>query len=185
VSVDRLLDILVTAPCHLLLQRKTRGQILYHLPPTSRLYKVSLGLTIVFFTGVILAQIVLVIKNGWTSSSQLLLMLGGLIFPLFFLSSVDHFAITEAGLYYQGRFIEWKDLYTFQWKEEGDYKLGLGKETYILGLNVPGDSFPQWLERYKFQRDQREDIDKLLSQYLPRAARDAVLVPQEILRRFE
>jgi uncharacterized membrane protein YobD (UPF0266 family) len=168
VSVDRLLDILVTAPCYLLLQRKTRGQILYHLP-TSRLYKVSLGLTIVFFTGAILV-LVIKTKNGWTSSSQLLLALGGLIYPLFFLSSLDHFAITEAGLYYQGRFIEWKDLYTFQWKEEGDYKFGLGKETYILGLNVPGDSFPQWLERYKFQRDQREDIDKLLSQYLPRTA---------------
>ena len=167
-SVDRLLDILVTAPCYLLLQRKTRGQILYHLP-TSRLYKVFLGLTIVFFTGAILV-LVIKTKNGWTSSSQLLLALGGLIYPLFFLSSVDHFAITEAGLYYQGRFIEWKDLYTFQWKEEGDYKLGLGKETYILGLNVPSDSFPQWLERYKFQRDQREDIDNLLSQYLPRTA---------------
>ena len=168
-SVDRLLDILVRAPCYLLLQRKTRGQILYHLPPTSRLYKVSLGLTIVFFTGVILV-LVIKTKNGWTSLSHLLLTLGGLIFPLFFLSSVDHFAITEAGLYYQGRFIKWKDLYTFQWKEEGDYKFGLGKETYILGLNVPSDSFPQWLERYKFQRDQREDIDNLLSQYLPRAA---------------
>ena len=167
-SVDRLLDILVTAPCYLLLQRQTRGQILYHLP-TSRLYKVFLGLTIVFFTGAILV-LVIKTKNGWTSSSQLLLALGGLIYPLFFLSSVDHFAITEAGLYYQGRFIEWKDLYTFQWKEEGDYKLGLGKETYILGLNVPSDSFPQWLERYKFQRDQREDIDNLLSQYLPRTA---------------
>ena len=167
-SVDRLLDILVTAPCYLLLQRQTRGQILCHLP-TSRLYKVFLGLTIVFFTGAILV-LVIKTKNGWTSSSQLLLALGGLIYPLFFLSSVDHFAITEAGLYYQGRFIEWKDLYTFQWKEEGDYKLGLGKETYILGLNVPSDSFPQWLERYKFQRDQREDIDNLLSQYLPRTA---------------
>ena len=168
VSVDRLLDILVTAPCYLLLQRQTRGQILYHLP-TSRLYKVFLGLTIVFFTGAILV-LVIKTKNGWTSSSQLLLALGGLIYPLFFLSSLDHFAITEAGLYYQGRFIEWKDLYTFQWKEEGDYKFGLGKETYILGLNVPSDSFPQWLERYKFQRDQREDIDNLLSQYLPRTA---------------
>ena len=167
-SVDRLLDILVTAPCYLLLQRKTRGQILYHLP-TSRLYKVFLGLTIVFFTGAILV-LVIKTKNGWTSSSQLLLALGGLIYPLFFLSSLDHFAITEAGLYYQGRFIEWKDLYTFQWKEEGDYKFGLGKETYILGLNVPSDSFPQWFERYKFQRDQREDIDNLLSQYLPRTA---------------
>ena len=171
-SVNRLLDILVTAPSYRLWQRKARGQILYHLP-TSRLYprlhKVSLGLGIVFSTCAILTQIMLVIKNGWTSLSQMLLM-PGLIFLLFFLSSVGDFVITEAGLYYQGRFREWKDLHAFQWKEEGEYKLGLGAEAYILGLNVTGDSYPQWLDRYKFQRDQREDIDKLLSQYLPKAA---------------
>ena len=171
-SVNRLLDILVTAPCYRLWHRKTNGQILYYLP-TSRLYprlhKVSLGLGIVFFTCAILAQIMLLIKNGWTSLSQMLLM-PSLIFFLFFLPSAGHFLITEAGLYYQGRFIEWKDLHAFQWKEEGDYKFGLGAEAYILGLNVLGDSFPQWLEGYKFQRDQREDVDKLLSQYLPRAA---------------
>ena len=162
-SVDRLFDIL-----DLFWQRKTRGQILYHLP-TSRLYKVSLRLTIVFLSSAaILTQIVLLIKNGWTSLSLLLMM--GLIFPLLSLSSVDRFAITEADIYCQGRFITWEDLHAFQWKEEGDYKLGLGVERYILGLNVPGDRFPQWLERYKLQRDQREDIDKLLSQYLSRAA---------------
>ncbi len=171
-SVDRLLDILVTAPSYRIWQRKAKGQILYYLPTSKlypRLYNVSLGLGIVFSTCAILTQIMLVIKNGWTSLSQMLLM-PGLIFPLFFLFSVGHFVITEAGLYYQGRFIEWKNLHGFQWKEEGEYKLGLGKEAYILGLNVLGDSFPQWLERYKFQRDQREDIDKLLSQYLPKAA---------------
>ena len=98
-----------------------------------------------------------------------MLLMPSLIFFLFFLLSVGDFVITEAGLYYQGRFIEWKDLHAFQWKEEGDYKLGLGAEAYILGLNVLGDSFPQWLEGYKFQPDQREDIDKLLSRYLPKA----------------
>ncbi len=169
-AVNRLLDILVTVP-YRLWQRKTSGQILYYLP-TSRLYprlhKVSLGIGIVFFTCAILAQIMLLIKNGWTSLSQMLLM-PSLIFFLFFLLSVGDFVITEAGLYYQGRFIEWKDLHAFQWKEEGDYKLGLGAEAYILGLNVLGDSFPQWLEGYKFQPDQREDIDKLLSRYLPKA----------------
>ena len=169
-SVNRLLDILVTVPCYRLWQRKTSGQTLYHLPRSRlnpRLHKVSLGLTIVFLTGAILVPILLVVKNGWTSLPQLFLM-PGLIFFLFVLLSIDHFAITEAGLYYQGRFIKWKDLHAFQWKEEGDYKFGLGAEAYILGLNVPGDSFPQWLEGYKFQQDQREDIDKLLSQYLPK-----------------
>ena len=171
-SVDRLLDIWVTAPSYRIWQRKAKGQILYYLPTSKlypRLYKVSLGLGLVFSACFILAQIMLVIKNGWTSLSQMLLM-PGLVFSLFFLSSVGHFVITDAGLYSQGRFIEWKDLHGFRWKEEGEYKLGLGKEAYILGLNVPGDSFPQWLERYKFQRDQREDIDKLLSQYLLKAA---------------
>ena len=171
-SINRLLDNLVTAPGYLLWQRKTSGQILYHLPTSRlypRLYKVSLGLSIVFSTCVILTLIVLVIKNGWTFLPQMFLM-PCLIFYLFVLLSIDHFAITETGLYHQGRFIEWKDLYAFQWKEEGDYKLGLGKEAYILGLNVSGDRFPQWLEGYKFQPNQREDIDKLLSQYLPKAA---------------
>lgn len=171
-SVNRLFDILVTGPCYRLSQRKTKGQILYHLPTSKlypRLYKVSLGLGIVFSTCAILVPIMLVIKNGWTSLPQILLM-PGLMFWLFFLFSVDHFAITEEGLYYAARFITWKDLHAFQWKEEGDYKLGLGTEAYILGLHVRGDSFPQWLEGYKFQRNQREDIDKLLSQYLPKAA---------------
>ena len=171
-SVNRLLDSLVTVPCYRLWQRKTSGQILYHLPRSRfnpRLYKVSLGLTIVFLTGAILVPILLVMKNGWTSLPQLFLM-PGLVFFLFVLLSIDHFAITEAGLYYQGRFIDWKDLHAFQWKEEGDYKFGLGAEAYILGLNALGDSFPQWLEGYKFQRNQREDVDKLLSQYLPKAA---------------
>ena len=170
-SVNRLLDILVTAPSYRLWQRKTKGQILYYLPTSRlypRLYKVSLGLGIVFLTCAILTQIMLVIKNGWTSLSQMLLM-PGLMFLLFFLFSVGDFVITEAGLYYQGRFLDWKDLRAFQWKEEGEYKLGLGTEAYILGLNVQGDSYPQWLDRYKFQRDQREDIDKLLSQYVPKA----------------
>ena len=94
----------------------------------------------------------------------------GLTFGLYSLFPANRFEIREAGIYLPERFIQWKDIYTFQWKEEGDYKLGLGAEAYILGLNVPADSFTQWLEGYKFQAEQREDIDKLLSQYLPRAA---------------
>ena len=176
-SVDHLFNIyllvsflfmLAIGPYYLFRQRKMRGQVLYHLP-RSRLHKVSVRVTIVFFISIlILALIMSMIENRRPSSSQLLLMMP-LLFPLFFLSSVDRFAITEAGLHYQGRFIEWKDLHAFQWKEEGDYKLGLGAEAYILGLNVLGDSFLQWLEGYKFQPDQREDIDKLLSRYLPKA----------------
>jgi hypothetical protein len=163
-----LLFMLAIGPYYLFRQRKVRGQVLYQLP-RSRLHKVSVGVTIVFFIGIlILALIMSMIENRRPSSSQLLLMMP-LLFPLFSVSFVDRFAITEAGLRYQGRFIKWKNIYTFQWKEAGDYKLGLGAEAYILGLNVLGDSFPQWLEGYKFQRDQREDINKLLSLYLPKA----------------
>ena len=93
-----------------------------------------------------------------------------LAFGLYSLFPANRFEIRESGISLQERFIKWKDLDTFQWKEEGDYKLGLGAEAYILGLNVPTDNFPQWLEWYKFQPNQREDIDKLLSQYLPKAA---------------
>jgi hypothetical protein len=94
----------------------------------------------------------------------------GLTLPLFSLSSLNRFEIREAGIYSQGCFTKWKDLYAFQWKEEGDYKLGLGTEMYILGLHMSGDKFPWWLEWDKFQPDQRADIDKLLSRYLPKTA---------------
>ena len=175
-SIDHLLNIcflvlfvslLVTVPYYLFWKRKTMGQILYHLS-IPRFHKMFLGVIIVLWVGVILAQIVLVVNNGWQSSSKLWPMLG-LTLPLFSLSSLNRFEIREAGIYSQGRFTKWNDLYAFQWKEEGDYKLGFGKEAYVLGLHMLGDSFPQWLEGYKFQRDQREDIDKLLSQYLPKA----------------
>ena len=176
-SIDHLLNIcflilfsslLVTVPYYLYWKRRTIGQILYYLP-IPRFHKVFLGVMIVLWVGVILAQIVLVVNNGWQSSSKLWPMLG-LTLPLFSLSSLNRFEIREAGIYSQGHFTKWKDLYAFQWKKEEDYKLGFGKEAYILGLNVLGDSFPQWLEWDKFQRGQREDIDKLLSQYLPRVA---------------
>ena len=176
-SIDRLLDIcfpilllalLVTLLCYLSWKRRTMGQILYHLP-TPRFHKVFLGFVVGCWTVAILAQVVLVVNNGWLSSSKLWPMLG-LTFPLFSLSSVNRFEIREMGICRQGRFIKWKNLYAFQWKEEGDYKLGLGKEAYILGLNMSGDRFPWWLEWDKFQRDQRADVDKLLSQYLPKAA---------------
>ena len=176
-SIDHLLNIcflvlfgslLVTVPYYLFWKRKIMGQILYHLS-IPRFHKVFLGAMIVLWVGVILAQVVLVVNSGWQSSSKLWPMLG-LTLPLFSLSSLNRFEIREAGIYSQGRFTKWKDLYAFQWKEEGDYKLGLGTEMYILGLHMSGDRFPWWLEWDKFQPDQREDIDKLLSRYLPRAA---------------
>lgn len=176
-SIDHLLNIcflilflslLVGGPCYLSWKRRTMGRILYYLS-IPRFHKVFLGVAIVLWVGVILAQIVLVVNNGWQSSSKLWPMLG-LTLPLFSLSSLNRFEIREAGIHSQGRFTKWKDLYAFQWKEEGDYKLGLGKETYILGLRMSGDRFPWGLEWDKFQPDQHENIDKLLSQYLPKAA---------------
>ena len=162
------LSLLVTVPCYLFWKRRTAGQILYHLS-TPRFHKVFLGLMVMLWGGVILAQVVLVVNSGWQSSSKLWPMLG-LTLPLFSVSFLNRFEIREAGIYFQGRFTKWEDLYAFQWKEEGDYKLGLGTEAYTLGLHMSGDKFPWWLEGDKFQRDQREDIDKLLSRYLPKAA---------------
>lgn len=178
VSFDRLLDIyffvsfffvLIAAPPYFVWRRRTRGQLLYHLP-RSRFYRGLLVFFVVVSTLGILAQITSMANASGPSLLELSPTLFGLTCGLFALFPTNRFEIREAGIYLQKRFIKWKDIYTFQWKEEGDYKLGLGAEAYILGLNVPGDSFPWWLEWYKFQPDQREDIDKLLSQYLPKAA---------------
>ena len=175
-SIDHLLNIcflilflslLVTVPYYLFWKRRTMGRILYHLS-IPRFHKVFLGAMIILWGGVILTQIVLVVNNGWQSSFKLWPMLG-LTLPLCS-ASLNRFEIREAGIYSQGRFTKWKDLYAFQWKEEADYKLGLGAEAYILGLHMLGDRFPWWLEWDKFQREQREDVDKLLSQYLPKPA---------------
>ena len=178
VSFDRLLDIyflvsflfvLVIGLPYLVWRRRTRGQILYHLP-RSRFYRGFLGCMVSASIIAIFVQIILMANNNGLFPLELSPTLFGLTFCLFSLFPANRFEIREAGICLQERFIKWQDIYTFQWKEEGDYKLGLGKEAYILGLNVPGDNFPWWLEWYKFQRDQREDIDKLLSQYLPKVA---------------
>jgi hypothetical protein len=144
------------------------GQVLFQYP-ISKPYKILLGVVIVWLTGVVFVSVVSVIRSGWLASSVLLPAICP-IFWLFCMHSISRFEVRAAGIWSQGKFTKWEALTAFQWKEEGEYKLGLGKEAYILGLNVLGDSFPQWLERYKFQRDQREDIDKLLSQYLLKAA---------------
>ena len=176
-SFDRLLDIyffvsllfvLVMFPPYLFWQRRTRGQILYHLP-RSRFYRGFLGFVVLVSTIGILVRIISMPSDSGLSVLELSPTLLVLTFGLYSLFPANRFEIREAGIYLQERFIKWTDIYTFQWKEEGDYKLGLGAEAYILGLNVLGDSFPWWLEWYKFQRDQREDIDKLLSQHLPKA----------------
>lgn len=177
-SFDRLLDIyflvsflflLVIGPPYLLWRRRTRGQILYHLP-RSKFYKGFLGIIVFVSTIALLMQIILMANNRGLAVLELSPTLFWLAFILFFLFPTNRFEIREAGIYFHERFIKWKDIYTFQWKAEGDYKLGLGTEAYILGLNVPSDNFTQWFEWFKFQGEQREDIDKLLSRYLPRPA---------------
>jgi hypothetical protein len=161
------LSLLVALPWHLLRKQRIMGRVLFHLP-TPRSHKVSLGFFIVIWIAVILFHIVFVINSGWETSSKLWPLLG-LTLPLFSATSVNRFEIRAAGINSQGKFTKWKDLNAFQWKEEGDYKLGLGKEAYILGLIKSGDKFPWWIEWDKFQRCQRESVDKLLSQYLPKA----------------
>ena len=177
-SFDQLLDIyffvsflfvLVMFPPYLFWRRRTRGQILFHLP-RSRFYRGFLGFVVSISTIGILVQIISMLYDSGLSALELSPTLLVLAFGLYSLFPANRFEIRETGISLQERFIKWKDLDTFQWKEEGDYKLGLGVEAYILGLNMPGDNFPQWLEWYKFQPNQREDIDKLLSQYLPKAA---------------
>lgn len=177
-SVDRVLDIvflvlflslLIALPWHVIRKQRKMGCILFHLP-TPRSHKVSLGIFLAVWMAVVLFHIVSVINGGWQSSSELWPMLA-LVLPAFSMSSVNRFEIRAAGISAQGHFTKWKDLNAFQWKEEGDYKLGLGKEAYILGLSKAGDSFPWWLEWDKFRRCQRERVDKLLSEYLPNASR--------------
>ena len=148
-------------------KRSTMGQVLFQYP-ISKPYKILLGVVIVWLTGVVFVSVVSVIRSGWLASSVLL----PAICPIFFLFcmySISRFEVRAAGIWSQGKFTKWEALTAFQWKEEGDYKFGFGKETYILGLNKSGDRFPWWLEWDKFQRDQREAVDKLLSQYLPKA----------------
>ena len=179
--VERLLDtvflvlflaLLVALPWYLSRKRRIMGSVLFHLP-TPRSHKVPLGVFLVIWITVVLFHIVYTINSGWQSSSKLWPLLG-ITLPLFSATSVNRFEIRAAGVNSQGTFTKWKDLNAFQWKAEGDYKLGLGKEAYILGLIKSGDKFPWWLEWDKFQPNHRERADKLLSQYVSK-------VPQENL----
>jgi len=82
--------------------------------------------------------------------------------------SVNRFEIRESGIISQGNFVKWEKLNAFQWKKEGDYALGLGKEAYVLGVTRSEDKFPWWLEWDKFRADQRQNANKFLSEYLPK-----------------
>lgn len=160
------LSLLVALPWHLIRKQRIMGGVLFHLPaPIS--HKVSLVFFLLIWIAFVLYHIVSVINSGWDSSAKLWPMLG-LTLPLFSATSVSRFEIRAAGINSQGHFTKWKNINAFQWKEEGDYKLGLGNEAYILGLTKSGDSFPWWLEWDKFQRCQRDNADELLAQYLPK-----------------
>ena len=161
------LSLLVALPWHLLRKQRIMGSVLFHLPAPSS-HKVSLVFFLLIWIAVVLYHIVSVINSGWESSAKLWPMLG-LTLPLFSATSISRFEIRAAGINSQGHFTKWKNINAFQWKEEGDYKLGLGKEAYILGLTKSDDSFPWWLEWDKFQRCQRDNVDELLAQYLPKA----------------
>ena len=177
-SVDRVLDIvflvlflslLIVLPWHLFRKQRKMGDVLFHLP-APRSHKVSLGIFLALGMAVVLFHIVSMINGGWQSSLRLWPLLAW-AFPVFSMSSVKRFEIRAEGIISQGRLTKWNDLSGFQWKEEGDYKFGLGEEAYILGLNKVGDRFLWWLEWEKFQPRQRDRVDKLLSEYLPNASR--------------
>lgn len=161
------LSVLVALPCYLSWKQRTMGQVLFHLP-TSKSHTVLLKLVILVWAGIMLMQIVFLIREGWQSAPQFWLVIVAPIFPLFRMHSPNRFEIREAGIISQGNFVKWEKLNAFQWKKEGDYALGLGKEAYVLGVTKSGDKFPWWLEWDKFRSEQRERANKLLSQYLPK-----------------
>lgn len=148
-------------------KRKTMGQVVFQYP-ISKASKIFLCLGIVWCIGGVSVMVVSVILRDWMSP------LGPwvVIYPIYglcYMPSMSRFEVRTTGLWSEGKFTKWDALTAFQWKADGDYKFGLGKEAYILGLHKPGDRFPWWLDWTKFQPDQREAIDTLLSQYLPKA----------------
>ena len=147
------------------------GQVLFHLP-TSKSHKVLLKFSILVWAAIVLIQIVFLITDDWQSTPQFWVVIVGPVFALFRMPSVNRFEIREAGIISQGNFVTWEKLNAYQWKKEGDYALGLGKEAYVLGVTKSGDKFPWWFEWDKFQADQRESANKCLSQYLPKTAID-------------
>lgn len=161
------LSLLVALPWYLSWKQRTMGQVLFHLP-TSKSYKVFLKLIILFCVGIMLMQIVFIIKDGWQSTPQFWAVIVASIFSLFRMHSVNRFEIREAGIVSNGDFMKWEKLNAFQWKKEGDYALGFGKEAYVLGVTKSEDKFPWWFEWDKFQADQRQNANKLLSEYLPK-----------------
>lgn len=145
------------------------GQVLFQLP-TSKSHKVLFKLVILVYTGIIITQIVFLIREGWQAAPPFWVVTVAPTFFLFRMHSVNRFEIREAGIISQGNFVKWEKLNAFEWKKEGDYALGLGKEAYVLGVTKSGDKFPWWLEWDKFQSEQRERANKLLSQHLPKTA---------------
>lgn len=149
-------------------KRKTMGQVLFQYP-ISKASKILLCLFIVGCTSGALVSVVLVIRSGLQYLSWLWTSIYPICCCLFWMDSMSRFEVRTAGLWFEGKLTKWEALTAFQWKADGDYQFGLGKEAYILGLHKPGDRFPWWLDWTKFQPDQREAIDTLLSQYLPKA----------------
>ena len=139
------LSLLVALPWYLSWKQRTMGQVLFYLP-TSKSHKVLARLFILVWTGILLMQIVFIIKEGWQTPPQFWPVILGPMFPLFRMYSLNRFEIREAGITSNGNFVKWEKLNAFQWKKEGDYALGLGKEAYVLGVTKSGDKFPWWLE---------------------------------------
>ena len=164
-----LLFFLGALPVYLSRRQRAMGQVLFQLP-ASKSHKVLLKLGVLFWAVIVLIQIVFLITESWQSTPQLWVVIVAPISPLFRMHSANRFEIREVGIIAQGNFVRWEKLTAFQWKKEGDYALGLGKEAYVLGVTRSGDKFPWWLEWDKFQADQRENANKLLSEYLPKTA---------------
>ncbi len=152
---------------YLFWKRKKMGQVVYHLPQ-SRFHQLLFLFMSVGYVAIPVIEIILsrILSDSNTPSPTGLLIC--LTCAAVSASSANRrFEIRENGITVYGNFTRFKKLTGFQWKAEGDYKLGLGEEAYILGVHKPGDRFPWWLEQHKFQPVQQENAKKLLSQYLP------------------
>ena len=103
------------------------GQVLFHLP-TSKSHKVLLKLVIFVWVGIMLMQIVFLIKEGWQSAPQFLARDSSThIFPYFVCIPPNRFEIREAGIISQGNFVKWEKLNAFQWKKEGGLRIRIGQ----------------------------------------------------------
>ena len=186
-SIDHLLNIcflilflslLVGGPCYLSWKRKTMGRILYHLS-IPRFHKVFLGVVIVLWVGVILVQIVLVVNNGWQSSSKLWPMLG-LTLPLSSLFSLNRFEIEKRASILRDALRSGKTYTPSNGKRKEIINSALGKRRISSAYTCQGTGSHGGLSGINFNRINA----KTLISYYPNTSRKRLDVPYCVLCTF-